>query len=266
MQKFESDYVALIATVIEGELRETRNGRTISIFGESLEFHLDDGFPILQGRQMFYTGVLGELAAMLRKPTCVADFERWGCNYWKNWADATGHLELDYGNAWFNWDGVDQVAELKRMLRDDPTNRRMLINSWRPDRLARLSLPCCHYSYQFYVEDGTYLNMIWTQRSADIMVGVPSDMIFAAAWLIAIAREFGLEPGRVKMDFGDVHIYEEHFGNASEYVKQAMFLTQYEEVQWTYTALPGADFCRFEPDDIVLHNYQHAPKLTFELK
>lgn len=266
MHSFEKQYLDLVIEVAtEGEIREGRNGRTASVFGRSLTFNLDECFPLLQGRKIHYKGVFGELAAMLRQPSCVEDFERWGCNYWKQWADEDGELSLDYGNAWFNFDGVDQIAELKHMLRNDPTSRRMLINSWRPNRLRHLSLPCCHYSYQFYVDADSYLHMVWTQRSADVMVGIPSDAVFAAAWMIAIANEFNMVPGTCKMDFGDTHIYEEHFAGAVDYAQQCMSVDA-PGPWWTCNTKTGEDFCLFQPDDIVVGDYKHQPAINFKVK
>ena len=263
MQPFERQYANLVRKVLtKGALRATRNADTYALFGQSLEADLRDGFPILQGRKLYHRGVFGELAAMLRQPKTVQDFKDWGCNYWDLWANKEGKLNIDYGNQWFDFNGVNQVAELKDMLVNDPTNRRMLISSWRPDRLNTLSLPCCHYSYQFYVVNNT-ISMVWTQRSVDVMIGLPSDMIFAAAWLIAIANEFGFTPGRIKMDFGDTHIYESHVKPAQQYLKQAAKRSW--PVLHTVLASAGKDFCEFTPDDIALLNYEPSEPVNFEL-
>lgn len=264
MQPFELSYVQLVKKVLrDGELRKTRNAETFSVFGTSLIADLREGFPILQGRKLFPAGVLGELAAMLRSPKTVADFERWGCNYWKLWGDEEGKLTVDYGNQWFDFNGVDQIADLKDKLANNPADRRMIINSWRPDRLSELSLPCCHYSYQFHVSKEGVLSMIWTQRSVDVMIGLPSDMIFAAAWLIAIANEFDLTPGKIKMDFGDTHIYADHEERAYQYIDQTVSSVT-EPVEWDYNTV-RTDFCKFQPSDLQLLNYAPQPALKFKL-
>ena len=67
----------------------------------------------------------------------MEDFEKFGCNYWKTWADENGKLVLDYGNAWFDFNGVDQIAALRKALKTNPTDRRMIVSAWRPDRLDR---------------------------------------------------------------------------------------------------------------------------------
>ena len=259
--QYEDQYAQLVEDVlINGEERGTRNATTYSTFGKSLNFDVRESLPLLTGRKIYYKGVLGELAAMLRGPKCVADFEKWGCNFWKQWAAEDGTLNLDYGNAWL---ANDQIEMLKTMLKYNNTCRRMLISGWRPENLNDLSLPCCHFNYQFYVSKGKVLHMIWTQRSADVMVGIPSNMVFAAAWLIAIAGEFGMTAGTVKMDFGDTHIYKSHESGARDYLTQSMSRDR-SRISYAYEPV-GKDFCLFEPKDLVLGNYNHRSPIKFEL-
>jgi thymidylate synthase len=271
ISKYELQYAELVKDVLmNGERRLTRNGYTTAVFGRTLTVDLDeDAFPLLSGRTMYPAGIFGELAAMLRRPKHVDDFRKWGCNYWDTWADADGNLVLDYGNSWFDYNGVDQIARLKETLRNNDTDRRMVIDSWRPDRLDALSLPCCHYSYQFYVEKGTYLHMLWNQRSADLMVGVPSDAVFAAAWLMAIAKEFFLIPGKITLVLGDTHIYEEHDDAAEKYlsrVQGCLFDPSYNHLDVKYIAENGSDFTQFDPSKMVIANYHPVGPLKLELK
>ena len=257
---FEELYYNLAVEIVAiGEHRLTRNAPTLALFGRSVTADLRDGFPMLQGRKLFPRGVFGELAAMLRYPDHVSDFTMWGCNYWDSWGDEDDNLTLDYGNAW-----RDQIPEFKRLLRDDPASRRIMINGWRPERIPELSLPCCHYSYQFYVDNHKGLHMVWTQRSVDVMVGLPSDMIFAAAWLIAIANEFNYEPRTIKMDFGDTHIYEDHLPLVTKYFEQYDDV-QYSRVEYAYDMPKGSDFCLFDPNKLTLHGYTPQPKIGFKL-
>lgn len=223
LAQFEIDYANLVERIMDkGEYRETRNGSTFSLFAQSLTIDMSDldRFPLLLGRKMFYTGVLGEFAAMIRGPVQLKDFEVFGCNYWKQWAKPDGSINVDYGNTWINFNGVDQVAEVLDKLKNNPTDRRLLVTGWKPDNLEFLDLPCCHYSYQWYVRKGEYLDMIWNQRSADTMIGIPSDIVLAAVWNIAMAIEAGLKPGKITMHFGDTHIYEEHLAPALVYVQR----------------------------------------------
>ena len=75
-----------------------------------------------------------------------------------------------------------------------------MINVWNHERLDKLSLPSCHFNYQLSVRDG-YLDLIWTQRSLDVAIGLPSDLVLSALYLSEIGRRTGLTPGKVTMNF-----------------------------------------------------------------
>lgn len=263
MQTFERNYAELLtAILVSNKKRSCRNGDTIAMFGLNLHVEVGDTFPILQGRKMYPSGVFGELAAILRKPAHIDDFTKWGCNYWAKWAKPDGSINVDYGNAWF--DG-GQMEHLFECLANNNTDRRMLISGWRPDNLANLDLPCCHHTYQFYVEDDK-LHMLWMQRSVDMMIGLPSDIVFAAAWLIALAKQFNYKPGFIKMSLGDCHIYEEHIDGAIEYVQRVVNCTDQEAVHYLHTPTTGASSLDFEPADIILSNYNPMAPIKLELK
>lgn len=271
MFKFEKTYINLILTILDhGELKEGRNGNTKSVFGETLRIDMSNipRFPLLRGRKIFYEGIFGELAAMLRGPKCLADFEKFGCNYWKQWANPDGSINIDYGNKWLDFNGVNQLEEVKNKLRSTPNDRRILIDAWDPSTLLNNSLPCCHFLYQWYVRDKTFLDMEWYQRSVDTMVGLPSDIVLAALWNILLANEVGLKPGRIKMDLGDTHIYEEHFEQAREYASYTSLADGVYQVYPDYELVAplGMRIEDFVPSMLQISNYNPQTVMKFEVK
>ena len=229
LSNYESTYAGLIQGVMRnGTLRKTRNGDTRSVFGKVFEVD-QSTIPLLVGRRVYYKGVLGELAAFLRGPSHVRDFTVAGCKYWNDWADKDGYLRLDYGNLWSNFGGYDQIAALKKSLKKDPFSRRHIISGWNPANLDDLSAPCCHIMYQWYVTNDNKLEMIWTQRSVDVMIGLPSDVILATTWNHLLANELGFEPGRVIFMLGDCHIYENHATGVDQYLVNVGVLDQQSE-------------------------------------
>lgn len=280
---YETDYAEIVREILgEGEERVTRNGNTLALFGVTLDVDISWEFPLLRGRKLFYKPVLGELATMFKGPKNIQDFKENGCNYWDAWGTENGSLNLDYGNAWIDFNGVNQLEELVKGIKKDPTGRRHIVTGWRPDRLKELSLPCCHLLYQFYVREGKYIDMIWYQRSADWMVGVPSDVILAAAWLIVLGNEVNLRPGRVKLVFGDTHIYENHIPNALKYLRQRAALgvswhigstlpsfSDIRNIEYNLvnTESIGVKMRSFEPENLEILNYesQCMPAIKFEL-
>lgn len=264
--KFENKYVELVqAVLINGGERKARNGGTNALFGIqiSAEDLCHGKIPILLGRKMHYRAVFGELAAFFNAPMHIRDFEKQGCNYWKKWADETGELRLDYGNAWLDFNGVNQIEAVLTSLKEDPGGRRHLISGWRPDHLATNSLPCCHYAYQWFV-NGEYLEMLWIQRSVDLMIGLPSDVLLATAWNIIMAHLTGYKPGKLTFQLGDVHIYKEHQQGALQYLRQYGHSTE-ELPNYNFNA-SLTDYMDFTNNDIVISNYDPMPHIDFLLK
>jgi len=264
-------YAALIDKILKtGEKRKTRAGDTFSIFGETMTIDMYSTFPLLLGRKMFYKPVLGEMATFLQGPKNVADFQKNGCNYWNAWGNTDPHkadygaINVDYGNAWRDFNGVDQLAEVVSSLVNNPTDRRMLVSGWRPDNLKSLDLPCCHLLYQWYVRDGKYLDMVWYQRSVDVMVGLPSDIILAAALNIILAESANLVPGTLKFMLGDTHIYSNHLPGVLDYLRSLQNVRDWTPARWSVDNNITID--NFTVDSINIHNYtNHEPAIKFEL-
>lgn len=260
--QFEYDYCDLITDIMrDGSNRQTRSAPARAVFGKMLTVHeLKWGqFPILQGRRMYYKGVFGELAAFLKGPKTLQDFEKEGCNYWEKWANEDGTIDLDYGNAWIDFNGVNQLETVLDSLSQDPTGRRHIISAWRPDNLPYLSLPCCHLLYQWYVDD-QYLDMIWYQRSVDTMIGLPSDIIMAAAWNILMAEHLELHPGKLIFMLGDTHIYQSHWEAVDEYLK-SVHLVGASPVSY----YNDGSIYDFNANSISIINYNPMNPIRFEL-
>ena len=262
------EYKDLVKQVLAcGEVKEGRNGVTTSLIGTQLKFDAAN-IPLLNGRKIFYKGVVGEFSAFMNNCTKLQEFKDRGCNYWDAWSSAKDTLCLDYvdqlhekqvniHDAWYS-----QLESLKIGLVNDKFSRRHIINLWRPDNLHNLSLPCCHYSYQFIVNVDNKLNMIWTQRSADVMVGIPSDMILAYLWVQCLSKELGFKPGEVTMNFGDTHIYEEHIARAKQYLEVLEpRLIPIATLNDKFTCIES-----FYPDQLDIIQYDPHPSIKFELK
>ena len=271
-----NQYSKLIHKIMDsGELRASRAGEVYSLFGEQITIDLQEsGFPLLHGRKMFYNGVLGEFAAFLRGPKNVEDFKKFGCNYWDAWGAIplpkeegnVGDLTLDYGNSWIDFNGVNQLQNLVDTLIKNPLDRRMIISGWRPDRLAELSLPCCHLLYQWYVREGEYLDMIWYQRSVDTMVGLPSDVILAAIWNIVLANQCGYKPGKITLVLGDTHIYANHIQPTLNYLRQLKDANKDRIIKpIDYGLQANTTVFNFKPDMLDIIGYEPKPSIKFEL-
>lgn len=233
--------------LVYGKDIKGRNGKTKQLVGEILKWRVYPSKMLIpKGRQLFLDGIKGELAAIVRGPKRVSDFKVWGCNYWDQFGDKNGRLKLDYGNAWK--DGVNQIERIVEALQNRSQARDLLIVGWRPNRIKDLTLPCCHFAYQFLLE-GNKLYLVWYQRSADIMVGLPSDIVFAQLMLISMCNETGLKPANVVMFLGSAHIYNIHLP-----ITPYILANEYSvKKQYTdYKVMRKLSLSYFDPCDIVI--------------
>ena len=78
-----------------------------------------------------------------------------------------------------------------------------------------MALPPCHYGFQIYINNGK-LDLLWTQRSADVFLGLPYDFAMYGLLLLMLAKGSGYRPGRLTASLGDCHLYNNHIEQAKQ--------------------------------------------------
>lgn len=277
-------YLDLVKNVLDhGVWKENRTGTdTISSFAESYRVDLQQGFPLLTTKKVYFRSVILELLWYLRGE----DHIRWlrdekDCHIWDDWADEDGHVGPIYPVMWrrfpyfeqeevgFEGDATnivktiwvkkefDQVQRAIDMLKNNPNSRRIVVSAWHPGLLEEMALPPCHVMYIFNVSDGK-LNCHLTQRSGDIALGIPFNLACYSALTMAIANEVGLEYGEFAHTIVDAHIYENHVDGLKEQLtREPRTLPQ------LHIAEKPLDELQFE--DFTLENYNPAPSIKFEV-
>jgi len=127
-----------------------------------------------------------------------------------------GTLEYMYGSRWKEFNQIDNVV---KKLRENPTSKRCLITTWVPydTELTRSDVPC-NINYMFLPRDGK-LDMTATIRSNDIMRGTKYDYPLASFMQQSIASLSGLELGKLYFLVNSLHVYSkdlEELKKASE--------------------------------------------------
>ncbi|QPB44430.1 thymidylate synthase [Medusavirus stheno T3] len=119
--------------------------------------------------------------------------------------------------------GIDQIAEAIRLIREDPGSRRIIVSAWNVSDLDKMALAPCHAFFQFHVSaDHKRLDLLMTQRSADIGLGLPFNIASYAALLCIIANITGKEAGHLTISIGDAHIYSNHVDAMREQVERTI--------------------------------------------
>jgi len=112
-------------------------------------------------------------------------------------------------------DGVDQIQRTIDLLKNNPDSRRIIVTGWNPKESDKVALPPCHTLFQFYVANGKLSCQLY-QRSCDVFLGVPFNIVSYSLLTMMMAQVCGLETGEFIHTFGDVHIYKNHFDQVKE--------------------------------------------------
>ena len=236
-------YLDLCKHVMDnGTLRLDRTGTgTKSCFGYQMRVDLQEGFPLLTTKKVFFKGIAKELLWFITGNTNIQPLVKEGVRIWNEWpyekfkksedynnetmeefierikvddefALKHGDLGPVYGHQWRNFFGTDQLEQLIHDLKENPFSRRHIISAWNPAQIKDMALPPCHAFMQFYVSaDKKYLSCQLYQRSADVFLGVPFNIASYALFTHMIAQVCGYEAKEFIHTFGDVHIYTDHF-------------------------------------------------------
>lgn len=272
-------YLDLAQKILDkGIYTKNRTGvDTISLFGESLKFDLNEGFPLLTTKKLVYKHIFNELIWFLQGKTNINDLPEESRFLWAPWADSTGDCGNIYGKQWRKWEGinqksykfvhnesstlgwtkeVDQITWLLNEVKTNPDSRRLILNTWQPAELDSMSLAPCHCLYQLRVFNGVLHSQMY-QRSADYPIGVPYNIASYALLTHLIANECNLIPGTFTHVFGDVHIYN----NQLEGI--------YKQLKRPQGVLPRVSLPKGKPvldikiDDIVIQDYNPQPFIKF---
>ncbi len=202
-----------------GNDKSDRTGTgTLSCFGYQMRFDLADGFPMITTKKLHLKSIVHELLWFLKGDTNVKYLQDNGVRIWNEWADEDGELGPVYGKQWRRWEAsdgrvIDQIANCVKLIKDNPSSRRIIVNAWNVGELEDMALTPCHCLFQFYVADGK-LSCLLYQRSADTFLGVPFNIGSYALLTMMMAQVCDLEVGEFVHNFGDVHLYKDHLDQA----------------------------------------------------
>lgn len=285
-------YIDIVKTILEkGEQKDNRTGiSTLAIAGALFEHDMSKGFPLLTTKKVPFRLVASELEFFIKGITDKKWLQDRDNHIWDEWCTplkvpyahdeetkkkmfAERDLGTIYGWEWRHFgaaykdyqadyagQGVDQLKYVVETLKKDPMNRRMLVLAWNPLDINKAVPPYCHYAFQVTVINGK-LNLLWNQRSVDTMLGLPFNIASYALLLHLLAKETGLQEGKLVGFLADTHIYANHIEGAKEQISRDPSLYPLPQIvtenftsifDWQYT-------------DTKLVNYQSYPKIEFAI-
>ncbi|KAI5476131.1 hypothetical protein MNV49_000401 [Pseudohyphozyma bogoriensis] len=301
----EEQYLSLVRNILAtGEPRADRTGTgTISLFAPpSLRFSLSTPtgellLPLLTTKRVFTRGIIEELLWFIAGSTNSKLLSDKGVKIWdgngsREFLDKVGlgHREEGdlgpvYGFQWrhfgatydtchsdYTGQGVDQLAEVIKKIKTNPTDRRIILSAWNPADLTKMALPPCHMFCQFYVSlppasapAGTKprLSCIMYQRSADLGLGVPFNIASYSLLVHMIALVTETTPHEFILQIGDAHIYKDHL----EPLQHQLTLPArpFPNFSFARSLDEIKDIDGFKAEDFVVENYKPWPSIKMAM-
>ncbi|KAJ9121553.1 Thymidylate synthase [Naganishia vaughanmartiniae] len=299
----EYQYLDLIRHVINhGQHRPDRTGTgTIAIFAPpSLRFSLANGaLPLLTTKRVFLRGVIEELLWFVRGSTdgkllAAKDVNIWAGNGSREYLDKVGlghRREGDLGPVYgFQWrhfgaeyktceddytgQGVDQLAQVIDKIRNNPTDRRIIMSAWNPKDLPSMALPPCHMFCQFYVTlppaptptnptPKPLLSCLMYQRSCDLGLGVPFNIASYALLTHMIALMTDTEPHEFILQMGDAHVYADHVEPLMVQLEREP--REFPRLEWNRGKDEVGDIDGFRYEDFGVVGYKPMGKIEMKM-
>ncbi len=297
MSKWDKDYIKLCKTILsEGVEVENRTGiNTIKIPSYHLHFDLRKEFPCLTTKQLYFRQAITEMLWIYQaKSNDVRWLQERNVHIWDEWEiDEEGfwtaeqnvlengkfvkkEVKKNFGKEYAHTIGTaygfivnkfNFTDKLINTLKNNPSDRRLVISLWQDDYLDTAVLPSCVWSTEWDVTDG-YLNLWVHQRSCDVPLGLPFNVTQYSVLLSMIAQVCGLMPGTIDYSIKDAHIYVNQIGGIKEQIKRFDELGDKEApTLWLNPEIK--DFYEFdnskELKDIKIENYEHLGPIKFEV-
>jgi thymidylate synthase len=154
----------------------------------------------------------------------------------------------------------DQVAQVVNKLRTNPTDRRIIVSAWNVAEIPRMRLPPCHVMFQFWSDGQGGLSCHLYQRSCDVGLGVPFNIVQYSI----LTHMFAQVTGHVAKEFvwtgGDCHIYNNHVDALKEQITRQPYPSPVLKLN---PLVKEIDDFKFEDFEII--GYQHHPTVKMEV-
>ena len=286
----EHQYLNLISEIIkENELFVGRNGNTLSIFGNSMHFSLENNtIPFLTTKKLAWKTCLKELLWFIKGDTSNERLNKQNVHIWDSNASREfltsrslehyndGDLGPIYGFQWRHFNakyencdsdytnkGVDQLQNIIDLLKNPETrnSRRLIMSAWNPCQLKEMVLPPCHVMCQFHVKNDNKLCCSLYQRSGDVGLGVPFNIASYSFLTHILAKHCGLIADEFVYFLGNAHIYEEHIEKLEEQIKREPYKFPKLEILNKYDNIED-----YTINDFKINNYEFHENINLLMR
>ena len=221
-------------------------GRITHLRTPNMEFNLANGFPIITDRDIssFWRKPIAEVISFMHGARTLSELKQTGGTHWANWwarwvkpeKCATFGLEPgdlgagSYGPGFVRVqaDGsvFNQFTEVVQQMKDMPWLTTHKITPWIPEktiqhsnRQRKVVVAPCHGDLQITIT-GKSFTVRMDQRSGDVPIGVPSNMLQWAAFCLMLGQVLDLTPEWYVHSIHDAHMYTDQEDYMRELVER----------------------------------------------
>ena len=298
MAKWDKEYLKLCKKILEeGKEVENRTGiNTIKIPSYSFHFDLEEEFPILTTKQLFFKNAITEILWIWQEQSNDVRWLKERNNHiWDEWEvgedgiwratqnilNEEGKLEKklvekNFGKEYahtigtaYGWivNKYKLTDSLIDTIKNNPNDRRMVKSLWQDEHLDTAVLPSCVWATEWDVTDDK-LNLMVHQRSCDVPLGLPFNVTQYATLLSLIAQVTDKTPGTIDWSIKDAHIYVNQIEGIKEQIRRGEELKDLPAPElWINPEIK--DFYEFdnssELKDIKVRKYEHHGPIKFPI-
>jgi len=243
-------YREILKTILEKGIYtknqyQTKGTYTVATL-QNMVFPIENGVPLITERKIsFWRKPISEIIAFINGARTLEDLRKYGdektwASWWSTWVtpEKCARFGLEpgdmgpgaYGPGFHpptpDGNHFNQWEHLVRQIKERPWLRTHRVTPWIPyyclqhDGLQRkVVVAPCHGDVQITILEGNmYLRM--DQRSGDVPVGIPSNMIQYAALLLMLAQVTGFKPHTFTHSIHDGQIYEDQVEHVKDIIKR----------------------------------------------
>ncbi len=213
-----------------------KNGRFSNFAIPALDFKFENGFPLITERKLaFWPKFVNEMASFINGVRTLEEMRHYGDektwpSFWENWAypekcEKFGLKPGEFGEGFYSVFGkypspdgtsFNQFLAMIDQIKDSPSLTTHMVTSWMPvyalgtqAKPRKTVVAPCHGTAVRVIVNNGRLTLQHVQRSGDMPIGVPGNMIGYAAVALELARVLNVEPYRYVHSFMDAHTYED---------------------------------------------------------
>jgi len=245
------------------------------LYVPDMVYDMSNGVPLTTIRKAaFWKQSVAEIIAFINGARTIDEIESFGCKFWEDYRGDGTQLGLDpddmgpgsYGPGFHDYEvpgggTLNQFEQVLEQIRNYPHMRTHLVTAWKPYYTARgenrkVIVAPCHGVIVWFRILGGRLHMVMVQRSADMPIGVLSNMIQYAALLLMVCQVTGYPPGQFVHKLIDAHIYENQIDCVKELIEREPRVLPVLHIDPTIV-----DLFKFRKDHFEIDEYNPHPAM-----